>query len=93
MPTSEFNFLDKNGFYQLSYLERCVVFDEKLNKVAQHETTHNITKPNKRDFAKQKNIKQNVQFELKSGHYTVGLRLEDSYSKKIAIKKIDVNVK
>ncbi len=92
MPVKEFTLQEKDGFYSLSYLERYVVFNDKMDEVARHEAVRQIRKPNKRDFKRQKTIEQDVRVDLDPGDYTRGLRIEDPHSKKIAIRKMDVKV-
>jgi GWxTD domain-containing protein len=92
MPTSEFTSQKKDGYYSFSYLESYVVFDKKMEPVAQHKMTREFSVPNKDDIKKQKTIEQNVNVELEPGDYTLGLRIEDPLSKKIAIRKIDIKV-
>ncbi|MBN1478778.1 GWxTD domain-containing protein [candidate division KSB1 bacterium] len=92
MPTSEFTFTEKDGIFQLSYLERYVVFDAHMNKVTQQENMRQLTKSNKREIKKQKTIEQEINVDLDPGDYTLGLRIEDSYSKKVGIKKLDISI-
>lgn len=93
MPINEFDIQAKDGLYHLNYLERYVVFNNKMNEVARHETKRQITKPNKNDFKKLQTIEEEIRVDLEPGDYTLGLRIEDTFSKKIAIRKVDISVK
>ncbi|MBN1561034.1 GWxTD domain-containing protein [candidate division KSB1 bacterium] len=93
MPLGEFKFFEKDGLYHLSYKESYVILDEKMRQVVQHETTRRMTKANKREIKKQKSIEQDIMVNLASGDYTFGLKIEDSYSKKVGLTQIEISVK
>ena len=92
MQANSFVLQEKEGLYVISYLESYVIFNEMMDEVVRHESTRRIVKARKSDFKKKKMIEQDVQVELAPGDYTMGLRIEDPHSKKIAIRKIDVKV-
>lgn len=92
MPTSEFSFVEKDGLFHLSYLEHYIIFDARMNEVTRQENTRQLTTLNRRELKKQKTIEQDINIKLDPGHYTLGLRIEDSHSKKLGIKKIDFSI-
>ena len=92
IPASQFDIFENNGLSHLSYVERYVIFDNEMHKVAGNETKHQVTKANKRDLRKLKTIEQEINIDLAPGDYMLGLRIEDQNSKKIGIKKIQVNI-
>lgn len=87
MPTSEFDIQAQNGLYQLSYSERYVIFNAQMNEVLRQETMRQITKESERDFSRQRSIEQEIRVNLEPGEYTLGLRVEEPGTKKIAIRK------
>lgn len=92
MPTTAFVLQEREGRYYISYLESFVVFNERMDEVARHAATREIVNARKSDFKKKKTIEQDVQVQLAPGDYTLGLRIEDPHSKKIAIRKMNVKV-
>lgn len=92
MPISEFTMQKGDRYYNCSYLETYVVFNEKMDEVARQKTTRKITAPTRNDLKKRKVIEQDVVVDLAPGDYTLGLRIEDPLSKKIAIRKVEVKV-
>ncbi len=93
MPTSELKVQSNNGLYQLSYLERYVIFNSQMNEVLRQETTRQITKTSKNEFERQKNIEQEIRVNLEPGDYTLGLRVEEPQTNKVAIRKQSFQVK
>ncbi len=93
MPTSEFDLQPHDGLYQLSYLERYVIFNSQMHEVLRQETTRQITKPSRSEFDRQRIVEQEIHVNLDPGDYTLGLRVEEPVTKKVAIRKESFQVK
>ncbi len=92
LPVNECSLQEKDNLYCLNYIERYVVFDENMNLTLQHEANRSITKPTRRDFDKMRYLSQDISLNLQPGRYMAGVRVEDSISHKVGIKKVHFEI-
>jgi len=93
VPTKEFKLSKENEFFVIQYLERYVILDEDMREIYRHEKIKELKKKNKRNFKKEKHIKETITLDLEPGHYIVALRIEDQHSNKLGIFQKDVIVR
>ena len=84
IPAKEFKSKKHGNNYQITFLQRYVVFDEDMREVQREEAVQKLSDQSARGL-KKKFAENIIDFTLEQGEYMVALRIEDLESDKIGI--------
>ncbi|NIR49046.1 GWxTD domain-containing protein [candidate division KSB1 bacterium] len=92
IPATEFKIKKNADHYQISYLEKYVVFDEDMHEVTRGETTQNISDRSENALKNLGKIENSIRLNLKRGKYMVALRIEELENKRLGIFVENIHV-